>query len=207
VAAGPLALSFSAIPLQLITVHLKTRGLSLPAGKAQNPVFLYWRRYMIGMKTRQSTPKIPNTGRPLLSVVLVLAATLLGSCSTGDKASTALLIEKQGAFAVGGAILSDAAGNTQHCDHGVVEYQIPPRARSTNLLMWHSASAHAWMQRWDGGEGFQSIFVRRGFPVYLWDGPRVGRANWGCVRSEEHTSELQSHHDLVCRLLLEKKNT
>src|SRR5437773_7326761 len=26
------------------------------------------------------------------------------------------------------------------------------------------------------------------------------------VRSEEHTSELQSHHDLVCRLLLEKKN-
>src|SRR5437667_7313275 len=26
------------------------------------------------------------------------------------------------------------------------------------------------------------------------------------TRSEEHTSELQSHHDLVCRLLLEKKN-
>src|SRR5437773_4818495 len=24
-------------------------------------------------------------------------------------------------------------------------------------------------------------------------------------RSEEHTSELQSHHELVCRLLLEKK--
>src|SRR5437773_7857372 len=29
-----------------------------------------------------------------------------------------------------------------------------------------------------------------------------GRLFW---RSEEHTSELQSHHDLVCRLLLEKK--
>src|SRR6266851_7723508 len=27
----------------------------------------------------------------------------------------------------------------------------------------------------------------------------------GWRRSEEHTSELQSHHDLVCRLLLEKK--
>src|SRR5260221_6347552 len=26
-------------------------------------------------------------------------------------------------------------------------------------------------------------------------------------RSEEHTSELQSHSDLVCRLLLEKKNS
>src|SRR5207248_10157506 len=28
----------------------------------------------------------------------------------------------------------------------------------------------------------------------------------GRVRSEEHTSELQSPYDLVCRLLLEKKN-
>src|SRR2546428_2984095 len=28
----------------------------------------------------------------------------------------------------------------------------------------------------------------------------------GVVRSEEHTSELQSRSDLVCRLLLEKKN-
>src|SRR5690349_22657405 len=27
------------------------------------------------------------------------------------------------------------------------------------------------------------------------------------LRSEEHTSELQSHRDLVCRLLLEKKKT
>src|SRR5260221_9111050 len=26
-----------------------------------------------------------------------------------------------------------------------------------------------------------------------------------CLRSKEHTSELQSHSDLVCRLLLEKK--
>ncbi len=23
--------------------------------------------------------------------------------------------------------------------------------------------------------------MRRGFPVYIWDGPRVGRANWACV--------------------------
>src|SRR5436190_19176770 len=29
---------------------------------------------------------------------------------------------------------------------------------------------------------------------------------WTLTRSEEHTSELQSHSDLVCRLLLEKKN-
>src|SRR5260370_13219746 len=29
----------------------------------------------------------------------------------------------------------------------------------------------------------------------------------GMKRSEEHTSELQSHLNLVCRLLLEKKNS
>src|SRR5437588_12909253 len=39
--------------------------------------------------------------------------------------------------------------------------------------------------------------VRKGVPV------GHGRR---ARRSEEHTSELQSHSDLVCRLLLEKKN-
>src|SRR5690349_24015745 len=35
----------------------------------------------------------------------------------------------------------------------------------------------------------------------------VGSYLDGCrMRSEEHTSELQSRRDLVCRLLLEKKN-
>src|SRR5438132_5102176 len=47
------------------------------------------------------------------------------------------------------------------------------------------------------------------------DGPAPGRPAGACApararacatrRSEEHTSELQSHSDLVCRLLLEKK--
>src|SRR5260221_5763850 len=40
--------------------------------------------------------------------------------------------------------------------------------------------------------------------------PRLGIARVGrevAARSEEHTSELQSHSDLVCRLLLEKKNS
>src|SRR2546430_13146958 len=46
-------------------------------------------------------------------------------------------------------------------------------------------------------------------------GASPGRGRWsssvGCawayLRSEEHTSELQSQSNLVCRLLLEKKNT
>src|SRR2546427_9537862 len=36
--------------------------------------------------------------------------------------------------------------------------------------------------------------------------PLVGRRPRRLVRSEEHTSELQSQSNLVCRLLLEKKN-
>src|SRR5438067_6677510 len=35
--------------------------------------------------------------------------------------------------------------------------------------------------------------------------PHEAFANASCGRSEEHTSELQSRFDLVCRLLLEKK--
>src|SRR5207249_11782112 len=38
-------------------------------------------------------------------------------------------------------------------------------------------------------------------PLHLFEGPRVEDLG----RSEEHTSELQSRFDLVCRLLLEKK--
>src|SRR5437667_10628878 len=50
-----------------------------------------------------------------------------------------------------------------------------------------------------GGLGGTDIWVSQRASV---DDP------WGArllLRSEEHTSELQSHHDLVCRLLLEKK--
>src|SRR5690606_41016037 len=39
------------------------------------------------------------------------------------------------------------------------------------------------------------------------DQPRADDRRLGRLRSEEHTSELQSRENLVCRLLLEKKNT
>src|SRR5438034_7721248 len=50
----------------------------------------------------------------------------------------------------------------------------------------------------------------RGVPVlhHVWQHRRrdwPGQEASDAVRSEEHTSELQSHSDLVCRLLLEKK--
>src|SRR3989442_1138406 len=96
-------------------------------------------------------------------------------------ASAPLTIQKQGSFAVGGEILGDPNARSLHCDHGYVDYQIPVNPRRINLVMWHSAAATAWLNRWDGGEGYQSIFLRRGYPVYIWDGPQIGRANWGCT--------------------------
>src|SRR5260221_7988732 len=43
-------------------------------------------------------------------------------------------------------------------------------------------------------------------PLHLWRTLLVATGIGLGYRSEEHTSELQSHSDLVCRLLLEKKN-
>src|SRR5947207_6693525 len=37
-----------------------------------------------------------------------------------------------------------------------------------------------------------------------WSAPKTNVVRLNRLRSEEHTSELQSHSDLVCRLLLEK---
>src|SRR5438034_8450877 len=61
----------------------------------------------------------------------------------------------------------------------------------------------------------QSRFMRQGYfrsPLCGTKGDRrrgslVEMKKPGGFRSEEHTSELQSHSDLVCRLLLEKKKT
>src|SRR5437773_9797036 len=61
----------------------------------------------------------------------------------------------------------------------------PAAARTSRSVPWCSNSS--------------KVNRLRGFSI-----GKVGKVRaW--IRSEEHTSELQSHHDLVCRLLLEKK--
>src|SRR5437667_6967272 len=62
---------------------------------------------------------------------------------------------------------------------------------------------------------YTTLFRSSAFPYIGWSQRQVAQCGhtfdrWGepmKVRSEEHTPELQSHHDLVCRLLLEKKKT
>ena len=93
-----------------------------------------------------------------------------------------IILESTGAYEVGGKVITKPGDPSQtlSCDHGYVEYFIPVKRRSVGLIMWHSSSTKVWENRWDGGEGYKSIFLRKGYPVYLWDGPRVGRANWSC---------------------------
>ncbi|KAJ4289849.1 hypothetical protein N0V90_011181 [Kalmusia sp. IMI 367209] len=93
-----------------------------------------------------------------------------------------ITLSHSGGFQIGGRTIHNpfAPNLTLSCDHGYMEYFIPYRARKTSLVMWHSSSTQVWQNRWDGGPGFKDLFLRRNYPVYLWDGPRVGRANWAC---------------------------
>jgi len=123
-----------------------------------------------------------HTNRRFLVLVALIVAVFATQYAVAQKPNTPVTILKQGSFAVGGKVLGDES-RSLHCDHGYVDYEVPVNPRKINLVMWHSAAATAWLNRWDGGEGYQSIFLRRGFPVYIWDGPQVGRANWGCTDS------------------------
>lgn len=123
--------------------------------------------------------------------VCMLAITL----SININAQKPILIERQGSFAVGGAVIktpgtfdpikqgaynpahSDPTGQTLHGDHAAVHYQIPVKSRKYPLVFWHGhgQSSRCWQTTPDGREGFQNIFLRRKFPVYLIDQP--GRAH------------------------------
>src|SRR5690349_23725289 len=52
---------------------------------------------------------------------------------------------------------------------------------------------------------FESFKFLRSIAQFSKAGKRMLRSLRKCLRSEEHTSELQSRRELVCRLLLEKQ--
>lgn len=99
-----------------------------------------------------------------------------------------LVIEEQGSFAVGGSVIKSPgtfdpynitpAGQTFSGDHAYIFYQVPAKARKYPLVMWHGIGqfSKTWETTPDGREGFQNIFLRRQFPVYLMDQPRRGDA-------------------------------
>jgi hypothetical protein len=121
----------------------------------------------------------------LASLAVVLAGTALAQAprpSTTVGPKPPIVLESTGAFEVGGKVIRNPDNPTQtlSCDHGYVEYFIPQNRRQVGLILWHSSSTKVWENRWDGGEGYKSLFLRQRYPVYLWDGPRVGPSfmNW-----------------------------
>ena len=99
-----------------------------------------------------------------------------------------LQIQEQGSFAVGGTVVSNpgeykfsftsSEGQTLHGDHAYVFYQIPKKAKKMPIVFLHGAgqSSKTWESTSDGREGFQNIFLKKGYPVYLIDQPRRGKA-------------------------------
>ena len=129
-----------------------------------------------------------------------------------------LLVQEQGSFAVGGTVIRNPGtfdsikrtpeGQTLHGDHAYVFYQIPVDARKYPLVFLHGATqfSKTWESTPDGREGFQNIFLRRGFGVYLIDQPRRGdeqecnpgisgllyrREQWNRAERSEHAESEQ----------------
>lgn len=122
--------------------------------------------------------KIPGIPLPLRPAVGALAVLLLSHSHL--MAAEPIAIADQGGRPFGGIVDGNATEGSIHCDHGYVEYQIPVDARATPLLMVHASSTKTWDTTFDGREGFRNIFLRRGYPVYMTDLPRTGRAGQGC---------------------------
>ncbi|UCV27032.1 alpha/beta hydrolase [Ferribacterium limneticum] len=133
----------------------------------------------------------------LRKTVLALAGCMLFaaglSVAAPQKPVTPLVIQKQGSFSVGGTVVQSpgsydplnltSGGQTLHGDHARVFYQVPVKARKLPLVMWHGfgQSTKTWESTPDGREGYQNIFLRRGFATYVLDQPRRGSAGRSSV--------------------------
>lgn len=126
------------------------------------------------------------------AIAIIAAIFIAAGCQTAgkmtDSESKYIVLKEQGSFAAGGTVISapgafnpykpTSEGQTFHGDHAYVFYQIPAKARSLPLVMWHGIGqfSKTWETTPDGREGFQNIFLRRHFSVYVLDQPRRGNA-------------------------------
>lgn len=110
------------------------------------------------------------------------------SAPSGEK-QTPIVLETQGSFTVGGATLThpgtfsrehflEPQGQTAYGDHAYVFYQIPVNAKPFPIVFQHGGAQtkRTWETTLDGRDGFQNIFLRKGYAVYLLDQPRMGEA-------------------------------
>ena len=149
-------------------------------------------------RTRDGTTGVAVIGdRFTLSTLIRVALVLfmVSSCTEGGDPDTSgpIILTEQGSFLVGGTVVANPgtfdpyrptpAGQTFRGDHAYVFYQIPDQARALPLVMWHGFGqfSKTWETTPDGREGFQNIFLRRRFPVYVIDQPRRGDAGRSTV--------------------------
>jgi pimeloyl-ACP methyl ester carboxylesterase len=139
-----------------------------------------------------------NTKQVILQLLLVgMFIVPSGAMAAENAKNSPLIIQEQGSFAVGGKVTNtpgtfnpripaDPVGQTLHGDHAYVFYQKPDNARKYPLMFLHGAGqfSKTWESTPDGREGFQNIFLRKGYGVYLIDQPRRGNAGRGTVGME-----------------------
>ena len=117
---------------------------------------------------------------------ILLSTALIGGCTA---TAQPIVLEDQGSFMAGGKTITakgtfdagqpmNEAGQTLHGDHAYVFYQKPVHAKANGIVFLHGygQSGKSWETTTDGREGFQNIFLRKGYSVYLVDQPRRGRA-------------------------------
>lgn len=116
--------------------------------------------------------------------LILLSASLLVLAS-GYSQDRTLHISEQGSFSVAGTVLKDSAGHAFHGDHAYVFYQKPVNAKKYPLVFAHGIGqfSKTWESTPDGREGFQNIFLRKGWATYLVDQPRRGNAGRGTERT------------------------
>jgi len=137
-----------------------------------------------------------NIRKKLLLTMFVVMVILLTACNKNlvvknnmeNSDPNIINIQKQGSFLAGGTVVSNpgeykfdftsSEGQTLHGDHAYIFYQTPVNARKLPLVFLHGAgqSSKTWESTPDGREGFQNIFLKKGYPVYLIDQPRRGKA-------------------------------
>ena len=137
-----------------------------------------------------------------MAAAVLAAGILTGTAWAADTASVPartaaqkpIVLETQGSFAIGGtAGKHDGTYSDQHFlepqgqkaygDHAYVFYQIPAQAKKYPIVFQHGGaqSKRTWETTPDGREGFQNIFLRKGYSVYLLDQPRIGEAGLATV--------------------------
>jgi hypothetical protein len=99
------------------------------------------------------------------------------SSAADDPFKRPLTLESYKSFYVGGERVKRPDGTLGVTGHLYVEAFIPINAKPTPIVMLHTTTSGTnFLGRANGEEGWATMFVRAGYPVYVIDPPGTGRA-------------------------------